>query len=141
MVITLTFTGELAVMLPAGLVAAHHAGDLLPVLVLGAGALVVRALLGDVTGRDRRHCGPEAGGDGPRVTGTEAAIESVMQGQRGHGHRGDGGGRGQEAGVSPDRGWGRHEGHVGHQAGHRGQQAGVRRQGARDTGVENDAET
>ena len=141
MVITLTFTGELAVMLPAGLVAAHHAGDLLPVLVLGAGALVVRALLGDVTGRDRRHRGPEPGGHGPRVTGTEAATEGVVQGQRGHGHRGDGGGRGQEAGVPPDRGWGRHQGHVGHQAGHRGQQTGVRRQGARETGVENDAET
>ena len=102
MVITLTFTGELAVMLPTRLVATHHTGDLLPVLVLGAGALVVRALLGDVTGRDRRYCGPEPGGHGPRVTGTEAAIESVMQGQRGHGHRGDGGGRGQEAGVPPD---------------------------------------
>ena len=98
----ITFTGELAVMLPTGLVAAHHTGDLLPVLVLGAGALVVRALLGDVTGWDRRHCGPEARGHGPRVTGTEATIESVMQGQRGHRHRCDGGGRGQEAGVSPD---------------------------------------
>ena len=38
---SLTFTRELAVVLPAGLVAADHAGDLLPVLVLGAAALVV----------------------------------------------------------------------------------------------------
>ena len=44
MVITLlilTFTGELAVMLPTRLVAAHHAADLLPVLVLGASTLIV----------------------------------------------------------------------------------------------------
>ena len=44
MVITLlilTFTGELAVMLPTRLVAAHHTRDLLPVLVLGASTLVI----------------------------------------------------------------------------------------------------
>ena len=139
---TLTFTCELAVVLPAGLVAADHTGDLLAVLVLGATALVVGALLADtVTGRDGRHGGPEAGRHGARLTGAEAAsIEGVVKRQRGHGHRGDGGGGGgQEAGVPPDRGGGRHEGHVGHQGGRGGQQPGVRRQGAntRDRGVEN----
>ena len=129
---TLTFTCELAVVLPAGLVAAHHAGDLLPVLVLGAAALVVRALLTDVTGRDGRYRGPEAGGHRPRVTGAEASIEGVMQGQRGHGHGGDGGCRGQEAGVPPDGGRGRHERHVGHQGG-----AGVRGANTGHGGVEN----
>ena len=129
-------------MFPTGLVAADHTRDLLTVLVLVPGALVVRALLADVTGRDGRHRGPEAGRHGARLAGAEAApIEGVVQGQRGHGHRGDGGrGRGQEAGVPPYRGGGRHEGHVGHQGdGGGGQQAGERTEGADggDGGVEN----
>ena len=128
-------------MFPTGLVAADHTRDLLTVLVLGpAAALVVGALLADVTGRDGRDRGPEAGGHGGHaLTGAEAApIEGVMQGQRGHGHRGDGGrGRGQEAGVPPDGGGGRHEGHVGHQ-GDGGQQAGTEGADRRDRGgVEN----
>ena len=55
-----------------------------------------------------------------------------MQGQRGHGHGGDGGRRGQEAGVPPDGGRGRHERHVGHQGG-----AGVRGADTGHAGVEN----
>ena len=47
-----TFTGELAVVFPTGLVVADHTDDVLPVLVLGASALVVGALLAHtVTGR------------------------------------------------------------------------------------------
>ena len=40
-ILSLTFTGKLAVMLPTRLVAAHHTRDLLTVLVLGASTLVV----------------------------------------------------------------------------------------------------
>ena len=45
-------------MFPAGLVVAHNAADLLPVLVLRSRRLGVRALLADVGGRHR-------GGEGP----------------------------------------------------------------------------
>ena len=54
----LTLAGELAVVLAAGLVAADYAGDLLSVVVLQAGALVVRALLAGVAVRG------EGGGEG-----------------------------------------------------------------------------
>ena len=55
-----TFAGELAVVLAAALVVADHAHDVLPVLVLGAAALVVGALLADViTGREGGDCGAE----------------------------------------------------------------------------------
>ena len=56
MVITLlilTFTGELAVMLPTGLVAAHHAADLLAVLVLHHGAPVTVQAPGGGAGHGR----------------------------------------------------------------------------------------
>ena len=56
----LTLAGELAVVLAAGLVAADHAGDLLSVVILQAGALVVRALLAGVA--VRRKGGSEGGG-------------------------------------------------------------------------------
>ena len=74
-------------MFPTGLVPTDHTDDVLAVLVLGPGALVVAALLGDgVTGGEGGGGRPHQGRTGaPRTEAAgSATVEGVVERQGGH---------------------------------------------------------
>ena len=115
----LTFTCKLSIVLATALVIAHHTHNVLTILILGSPALIVRALLGDITGWDgsgdsgatmtKGRAGTITTGSSWRQATTN--TKGMMEGQRGHGHGGDAGdraGAGHQVGVPPDGGGGRH---------------------------------
>ena len=81
----LTFTGVLPVVFPAALVPTHHAGDLLPVLVLHHRAFAHRRGRGRRRRARRRRV--RAAGDGARVSPRRVEGHVVVHPRLIHGYQ------------------------------------------------------